>query len=159
MKRNDHVKRSFENRLPAVKRALRPFAVGLIACVLFVETSQAQESDFPGIKSLMSVTDFEESGLDKLSDKELDALDAWLVRYTAGEAEVLQRSSKAVRAAEKDFEVESMILGDFKGWSGETVFRLDNGQIWQQRLDGKYKYRGPANPAVRISKNWLGFTV
>ena len=79
------------------------------------------------------------------------------MRYTAGAAEVLQRSSKAVRAAAKDFEVESMILGYFKGWSGETVFRLDNGQIWQQRLAGKYKYRGPANRAVRISKNWLGF--
>ena len=122
-----------------------------------VPQTLAQESDFPGVKSLMSVAEFEKTGLDKLSKDEIEALDAWLVRYTAGEAQVLQTSSKAVREAEKDFEVESRLLGSFTGWSGQTVFRLDNGQVWQQRLDGRYRYRGPANPAVRISRNWLGF--
>ncbi len=28
--------------------------------------------------------------------------------------------------------IESQIDGEFNGWSGETIFRLTNGQIWQQ---------------------------
>ena len=37
------------------------------------------------------------------------------------------------------------------------MFRLENGQVWRQRLDGRYQYSGAPNPAVRIDKNWLGF--
>jgi hypothetical protein len=33
--------------------------------------------------------------------------------------------------------VESEIDGDFEGWEGETIFKLANGQIWQQ---SKYAY-------------------
>src|SRR5690606_4924947 len=36
--------------------------------------------------------------------------------------------------------IESRIDGEFEGWEGETVFKLLNGQIWQQ-IDGRYKYR------------------
>lgn len=28
--------------------------------------------------------------------------------------------------------IESAISGEIEGWSGETIFKLDNGQIWQQ---------------------------
>src|SRR6202044_232769 len=28
--------------------------------------------------------------------------------------------------------IESSISGEFHGWDGETIFKLDNGQIWQQ---------------------------
>lgn len=28
--------------------------------------------------------------------------------------------------------IESQIDGDFKGWEGETIYKLTNGQIWQQ---------------------------
>jgi hypothetical protein len=28
--------------------------------------------------------------------------------------------------------IESAITGEVQGWSGETIFKLDNGQIWQQ---------------------------
>lgn len=40
--------------------------------------------------------------------------------------------------------VESQIEGDFKGWDGETIFKLTNGQIWQQSsytYTYSYKYR------------------
>lgn len=117
----------------------------------------AAEDDFPGFKKLMTVEEFESTGLDKLSGKELDALTEWLIQYTAGEAQVLQATSEAVREAEKNYEVRSRIVGDFSGWTGKTVFRLENGQIWKQRLSGRYPYRGPANPEVIISKNWAGF--
>jgi hypothetical protein len=125
--------------------------------IVVVGTSFAADDSFPGFKKLMSEEEFRQSGLQKLSEQELDALNQWLIRYTAGEAEVLKETSEAVREAQKNYEVESTIVGEFSGWDGETIFRLANGQVWQQRLSGRYPYRGPANPAVRISKNWAGF--
>lgn len=115
------------------------------------------DDDFPGIRALMSDEEFRRAGLDELSPQELEALDAWLIRYTAVEAEVLQETNEKVREARVEHEVVSRIVGDFDGWSGETVFRLENGQVWEQRLDGRYRYRGEPNPQVRIYRNWLGF--
>ena len=65
--------------------------------------------------------------------------------------------NEEVRNAEKNFELLSRIEGNFRGWSGETVFHLENGQLWRQRLQGRYTYTGPPNPEVRISRNWMGY--
>ena len=40
--------------------------------------------------------------------------------------------------------IESQIEGEFTGWSGDTIFKLTNGQIWQQASYSytySYKYR------------------
>lgn len=133
------------------------FNVVIGVLVLSSQLIAADSGRFPGIGSLMSEEEFSAAGLEKLSAEELKTLNAWLVRYTAGDAEVLQQSNPEVREAQKDHEIKTRIAGDFSGWSGETVFRFENGQVWRQRLDGKYRYRGPANPEVVIDKNWVGF--
>lgn len=140
----------------------KPQAVGTCLATLAVLTSGLMlpalaDDEFPGVRKLMSDEEFRSAGLDDLTPKQLKALDAWLLRYTAGEAELLQDTNKTVRAARADQEVVSRIVGDFDGWSGETLFRLENGQVWEQRLDGRYRYRGEPNPEVRIDRNWLGF--
>lgn len=127
-------------------------ALALLSTAIF-----AADDEFPGVKSLMSDAEFEASGLDKLDAEELEALDAWLIRYTVGEAPVLQESNEEVKEADKNYEVVARLGDGFTGWDGKTTFRLDNGQVWSQRLEGRYVYRGPANPEVRISRNWLGF--
>ena len=48
------------------------------------------------------------------------------------------------------------IIPPFRGWSGKTIFRLDNGQIWQQRSSGHHTYTGD-DYRVAISKNAMGF--
>lgn len=136
---------------------VRHFVISLILCLLSSLALAQDSSRFPGIGSLMSADEFDDAGLDKLNDDEIKALNAWLVRYTAGDAEVLQKSNTEVREAQKDHEIRTRISGNFTGWSGETVFRFENGQVWRQRLSGNYRYRGPANPEVLISKNWIGF--
>jgi len=45
--------------------------------------------------------------------------------------------------------VESRIDGEFEGWDGETVFRLQNGQIWQQ-TSYAYRYHYAYSPRVTI---------
>lgn len=45
--------------------------------------------------------------------------------------------------------IESQIDGTFEGWSGETIFKLTNGQIWQQ-AEYAYTYHYAYRPEVII---------
>jgi len=52
--------------------------------------------------------------------------------------------------------IESQIEGEFSGWDGETIFKLTNGQIWQQATYAytySYKYR----PKVLIFRTTRGY--
>jgi len=46
-------------------------------------------------------------------------------------------------------EIESQIEGEFSGWDGETIFKLTNGQIWQQSSYA-YTYHYAYRPKVLI---------
>ncbi len=132
----------------------------LICATLLLTASgslMAQKSSFPGIEKLMTSEEYEAAGLDKLSTSEREALNQWLIRYTAEDSQVLLNTDEEVIQAVEEQEILARMDDGFKGWSGETVFRLDNGQVWQQRRRGNYKYNGPANPEVRITKNFMGF--
>ena len=50
---------------------------------------------------------------------------------------------------------EATIQGRFSGWSGKTVFPLDNGQVWRQRHGGSYRHNDD-DQRVRMYKNLLG---
>ncbi len=126
----------------------------LVALVLVVTGSWADER-FPGIEALMSDRDFQATGLHKLSKDERKALDAWLLRYTAGEAQELADTNEAVQEVEQTITVDSVLQTPFNGWRGDTVFKLENGQIWRQRRDGRYTHDGE-DLRVRISKNFMG---
>lgn len=45
--------------------------------------------------------------------------------------------------------IESRIDGEFDGWDGETIFKLQNGQIWQQS-EYAYTYHYAYSPEVLI---------
>ena len=118
-------------------------------------TASAADKPFPGIEALMSEDEYRAAGIEKLSDAERAALNAWLISYTVGEAPVLRKNNPQVREAEKSITIEAAILQPFDGWTGNTVFSLDNGQKWRQRLDGRYSYNGD-NTQVVIKKNFFG---
>ena len=48
--------------------------------------------------------------------------------------------------------IETRIDGDFEGFEEDTIFKLLNGQIWQQ-IDGRYKYKYKYSPKVIIISN------
>lgn len=52
--------------------------------------------------------------------------------------------------------IESRIDGDFEGWTGETIFKLQNGQIWQQS-SYNYWYHYAYSPKVLIYKSGTGY--
>jgi hypothetical protein len=45
--------------------------------------------------------------------------------------------------------IESQIDGDFNGWEGGTIYKLLNGQVWQQ-LDAHYHYHYAYSPKVLV---------
>jgi hypothetical protein len=52
--------------------------------------------------------------------------------------------------------IESHIDGEFSGWDGKTIFKLTNGQIWQQAAYA-YTYRYKYRPQVLIVKTTGGY--
>jgi hypothetical protein len=65
-------------------------------------------------------------------------------------------AERAAKEASQD-EFESRLKEPFTGWSGKTVFELENGQVWRQRLPGRYVHREGDLPRVKISKNLMGY--
>lgn len=53
------------------------------------------------------------------------------------------------------YELVAKVLPPFKGWSGKTVFVLDNGQVWRQRQPGKLRYSGNDSTVI-ITQNFIG---
>jgi hypothetical protein len=52
--------------------------------------------------------------------------------------------------------IETRIDGEFEGWDGETIFKMQNGQIWQQdeyAYTYTYKY-SPKVTIIRSSGSW-----
>ncbi len=109
----------------------------------------------------MTPEEFAAAGLDKLSAEEIAALNRWVVRYTAKDAPEVRRNDEVVQAeiAKTDADaIKTRIDGEFRGWEGHTVFRLENGQVWKQRLAGRWFYRADS-PEVELRKNLMGYWV
>lgn len=56
-------------------------------------------------------------------------------------------------------DIETRMIGDFTGWSGKTVFTLDNGEVWQQTNNyiSDYSPRSPIRqPKITITKGMFG---
>lgn len=123
------------------------------------------------VEQQMSADEFKAAGLDKLSAQELAALNAWL------QHKVVQETTKAVEVAKEegrrevkeinrgffDFgtseAIESVLVGEFKGFAKGRKYTLENGQVWEQiepaSLDGVRR----TNPKVSIKpgmfNNWF----
>ena len=121
-------------------------------------TTAFVSADAPKVQELMTPAEFQASGLDKLSPAELDALNAWLLRYTAVDAPIVRKTSPEVKREAVDTPppvIHSQIDGTFSGWRGKTLFKLKNGQVWKQRLSGEYRIN-LTDPEVEIYQKYFG---
>lgn len=132
----------------------------LLSSILLATIGPAQANDFPGVKKLMNEEEFQKSGLNKLSESEMEALNSWLIKYTAKDSALIRQNVKAVQEETKT-EIRSRIKGTFKGWKGNTKFYLENGQVWQQRnqKSGTRWTVNMENPEVLITTNFFGLKV
>ncbi len=136
------------------KNRRKPSIVGVLGSLLLV-SGLLQAKEFPGVEKLMEASTYKASGLEKLTDEERQALNQWLIKYTANEAPIIRGSVEAVKK-EQNKEVKSRISGAFSGWQGNSVFVLENGQHWRQRNDAVWK-TNKDSPEVLIRKNFFGF--
>lgn len=121
----------------------------------------ANAAGFSSLEERMSQSEFQASGLDKLSPDELKTLDAWLrAHYATATAapQYVTPSGKPVfypKESEREV-VESRIDGKFGGWYGKSVFTLENGQQWTQAESGR-RLMGPYDhPKVKIKPMMFG---
>ena len=143
------------------KSVLLAVSVGIILSatpILTQESTRNPKSETTGarpsvkVSRLMNAEDFKATGLSKLSEEELKRLDSWLTAYTA---EVMRLASSKSQPDSGEA-IESQVEGEFKGWEGETVFKLTNAQIWQQSSYA-YKYHYAYRPNVLIYKSGSGY--
>jgi hypothetical protein len=134
---------------------MKPFPYLVIAALLAVPAASAQ-SDFSSLEELMTGSEFEEAGLDKLSEEELRNLNTWLrthlesadsdVDSSTDKVETRRQIREEVEAEvrqeqglDEHGEIVTTIPGHFTGWTGNTVFELANGQVWRQTSGGSYR--------------------
>ena len=81
-----------------------------------------------------------------------EAIEAEVDRRVAAK---LADERESEKAKQSDSVFEARLTGDFTGWTGKTIFKLDNGQVWRQRSSANYRHRG-SDRRVTFKKNWMG---
>lgn len=136
----------------------KPTLVTLVFCsTLLFSTAIGQDKrtsveNSLQLESLMTAADFKSCGLNKLSSEEMSRLNAWLQSFAVR----IATSVGEPKEPKTSDAIESEISGDFHGWDGETIFKLTNGQIWQQ-AEYDYEYEYAFQPEVTIYKATGGY--
>jgi len=159
----------------------------LVFILTFSICSAAQAADdFSTLEERMSGKEFKETGIVKLTDEELAALNDWLRRHSVGTLEnatagqitavqtVLRLDDGTIPLTTSDTRglgylgvpsshdsddkvINGTIYGTFNGWDGKgTLFKLANGMIWEQTERDKYSVSPIGSAKVTITKNKLG---
>ena len=153
-----------------MKRLLLAFLILLYAVPL------CAAEGFSTLEEQMTGKEFSAAGLDKLTAQELEALNQWIrsrsLATLAGPAQAAPAAAPAAAATqeptgdqrgfrtEKEKEdrspITSRIVGKFSGWDGESVFKLENGMIWEQADNDKFYIREVENPVAIIEPGIFG---
>ena len=145
-------------------KALYPIAVFLVATSGFVQLQAAQPADnpeFSGVQKAMTPEDYEAAGLQKLDPAERAKLDEFIKKYVATSNERV--ATDAVDKAVKEHKVQapeviqSRIVGPFTGYTGRTIFTLENGQRWAQSQRDSAYFPKIDSPPVLIMKSGFGY--
>ena len=153
-----------------------------IALLVSIHVTANAAEGFSTLEERMSGKEFMETGLSKLSDAELAALNDWIRRHSvatldnasarpaaaASAAGVSQMDSSAdMRGFENqakldedknyDNVIHGNIAGSFTGWTGnDTEFRLTNGMVWKQVEGDTFNVKATENAEVTIKKGIMG---
>ncbi|MFW5816778.1 MAG: hypothetical protein ACOCVP_07950 [Wenzhouxiangella sp.] len=153
-------------------------AVRLAALALALIVPLAQANDFSTLEERMTGREFRDAGLHKLTEQELENLNRWIQLRSLAEGELPDWADGApARSTDPDAEaaagtaasgddrglpggerteINSRLVGNFSGWSGDDTFELENGMVWQQAEAGTYSVSTLENPQVRIRPGMFG---
>lgn len=148
----------------------------ILLLALFCSIQLAASEGFSSLEEQMTGKEFTAAGLDKLTSEELAALNAWIHSHSlatlatpapaaapaaaaAAASEATDEDRRGFRAEKEDEDrstITSRIVGKFSGWDGETVFKLENGMIWEQADNDKFYIREVENPVAVIEPGIFG---
>jgi hypothetical protein len=122
----------------------------LLALFLLTAGAAFAQSNFPGIKVIMTPEEFARAGLSVLTPDQLGVIDAAIIRhYThtvkkAATEEAVTISQQVVATEKKkswlshfgipeaaDTSTPTALSAHCTGWVGGNSFALDNGQVWE----------------------------
>lgn len=129
-----------------------------------------------GVEETMRPEEFKSAGLDKLSEDELQHLDAWLKGYrqttqkkateqaqAQASDEIKKATVKATEEANKSARTRldtlvSRVDGTIDGLKGHTQIRLEDGTVWKQaNADERYKAPITDHPAAVVIHGTFGY--
>jgi outer membrane biosynthesis protein TonB len=129
-----------------------------------------------GVEETMRPEEFKAAGLDKLSEDELQHLDAWLQGYrqttqkkaaeqaqAKANEEIKKASEKATEEANKTARTKldslvSRVDGNIDGIKGHTVIRLEDGTVWKQvNADDRYRAQITDHPTAVVLHTTFGY--
>jgi len=153
-----------------------------VALLFSIHVTANAAEGFSTLEERMSGKEFMETGLSKLTDEELAALNDWVRRHsvaTLDNASARPAATAATSAAgqlgssadnrgfenepkydddsEFDDVIEGNIAGSFTGWSGNgNEFTLTNGMVWKQVEGDTFNVKATENAAVTIKRGFMG---
>lgn len=123
-------------------------------------------SAFSSLEEQMTGKDFTATGLHKLTPEELAALNNWIrvrslatletaTSLTDGAADDATPADSRGFADKKSGKsdrtpITSRVMGTFTGWDGNTLFKLENGMVWEQDDKDKFYVKAVENPVITI---------
>jgi hypothetical protein len=134
------------------------------------------EKPIRSVEETMRPEEFKAAGLDKLSEDELQHLDAWLHGYrestkkkateqaeAKAHEEIKTATVKATEEAKKTAMTRidtavSRVDGTIEGLKGRTTIRLEDGTLWKQaNADDRYHATNPDHPPASVIRTSFGY--
>jgi hypothetical protein len=142
--------------------------INLVLCLFvasagfaFLQAAEPEPSPFPGVQKAMSPGDYAAAGLEKLDPAERAKLDEFIRSYVSASNDrvatsAVEKAVKEHKAAAPEV-IQSRIVGPFTGYTGTTVFTLENGQRWAQSQRDSAYFPKVDSPPVLIVKSGFGY--
>jgi hypothetical protein len=141
----------------------RTIVILVLALSSFVSLPAAEPENpaFPGVEKAMTPEQYEAAGLSKLDAAERAKLDDFIRHYVAVSNErvattAVDKAIKEKKVSEPEV-IQSRIVGPFTGYTGRTVFTLENGQRWAQSQYDTAYFPKIDSPPVVIVKAGFGY--
>ncbi|HZE56785.1 MAG TPA: hypothetical protein VE031_02915 [Chthoniobacterales bacterium] len=143
-----------------MKRFISFFCL-LLASLVSLPAAEPETPAFPGVQKAMTPEQYEAAGLSKLDATERAKLDEFIKNYVAVSNEkvattAVDKAVKEKKVSEPEV-IQSRIVGPFTGYTGTTVFTLENGQRWAQSQRDSAYYPKIDSPPVVIIKAGFGY--
>lgn len=128
-----------------------------LALVASLAAGTAFAQSFSTVEERMTSAEFKSAGLDKLSEQELAALNAWMAKELGRAAPAPAEDTRGLVVRDTGGPIVSTIPGEFKGWGGKGQrFTLANGQVWEVVDVSSRLVVTLQDPTVSISPGALG---